>query len=182
MDTPDVVLRPVTAADLWLLERQADDPETGGGFNWSGYRDIVATRRRFDENRLIGPDSGCLIVQLDGASSSNVAGTVHWSRNTYGVPIWACWTIGIQLLPEFRGRGAGTASQRMLAAYLFGTTPVERVEAYTDVENVAEQRALEKAGFTREGEIRASQFREGRWRSLYLYSMVRAEYAGDPRP
>nr|BFE66224.1 GNAT family protein [Dactylosporangium thailandense] len=177
-----MVLRPVTAADLWLLERQADDPETGGGFNWSGYRDIAATRRRFDENRLIGPDAGCLIVQLDGASGPVTAGTVHWSRNTYGVPIWACWTIGIQLLPEFRGRGAGTASQRMLAAYLFGTTPVERVEAYTDVENVAEQRALEKAGFTREGEIRASQFREGRWRSLYLYSMVRAEYAGDPRP
>jgi RimJ/RimL family protein N-acetyltransferase len=176
VETPEVVLRPVMAADLWLLERQADDPEAGGAFNWSGYRDIVATRRRFEENRLIGPDGGSLIVQLDGS----VAGNVVWMRHAYGTPIWSCWTIGISLLPEFRGRGAGTVAQRMLAAYLFATTPQERVEAYTDVENVAEQRALTKAGFTREGEIRSAQFREGRWRSLYLYSLLRDDPTSTP--
>ncbi|WP_433208491.1 GNAT family N-acetyltransferase [Dactylosporangium sp. CS-047395] len=174
METPDVVLRPVAAADLWVLERQADDPEAGGLFNWSGYRDIAATRRRFEENRLITADGGCLIVQVGGAAAGNVV----WNRHTYGVPIWACWNIGIALLPEFRGRGAGAVAQRMLAAYLLGTTPLERIEAYTDVENVAEQRSLAKAGFTREGEIRSAQFREGRWRSLYLYSLIRAELAG----
>jgi RimJ/RimL family protein N-acetyltransferase len=173
VETPEVVLRPVTAADLWLLERQADDPETGGAFNWSGYRDIAATLRRFEEDRLIGPDGGHLIVQLGGA----VAGNVVWWRHTYGVPTWSCWTIGISLLPEFRGRGAGAVAQRMLAAYLFATTPQARVEAYTDVENVAEQRALTKAGFTLEGEIRSAQFREGRWRNVHLYSLLRDDAA-----
>ncbi|MEV8514771.1 GNAT family protein [Dactylosporangium sp. NPDC051484] len=176
MEIPDVVLRPVRAEDLWLLERQADEPDAGGVFNWSGFRDIAGTRRRFADNRLIGPDAGCLIVQVAGA----VAGTVVWSRLTYGMPTWSCWNIGISLLGEFRGRGLGTAAQQRLTAYLFDTTPVERVEAYTDVENVAEQRALEKAGFTREGTIRSAQFREGRWRSLYLYSVLRDEFKAIP--
>ncbi|MFI5913000.1 GNAT family N-acetyltransferase [Dactylosporangium sp. NPDC051541] len=177
LDIPDVRLRPVAAADFWLVELQADDPEAGGAFNWAGYRDIAATRRRFEENRLIGPDSGCLIVQAGGA----VAGSVLWNRQSYGVRTWSCWNIGIALLAPYRGRGIGAVAQRLLTEYLFDTTPVERVEAYTDVENVAEQRALEKAGFTREGLIRSAQFREGRWRSLYLYSLIRDELKASPR-
>lgn len=172
MESPGVALRPVTADDLWLLERQADEPDTGGVFNWSGYRDIAGIRRRFAENRLIGPDSGCLIVQRPEA----VAGTVGWSRVTYGIPAWNCWNIGVSLLAQYRGRGFGTAAQRLLTAYLFDTTAVQRVEAYTDVENVAERRALEKAGFTREGRLRATQFRGGRWRDVFLYSVLRDEF------
>ena len=112
--------------------------------------------------------------------AQEVAGTVVWSRVTYGMPAWSCWNIGISLLAEFRGRGIGTAAQHRLCAYLFGTTPVERIEAYTDVENAAEQRALDKAGFTREGTIRAAQFREGRWRSVLLYSVLRDEFKAIP--
>jgi RimJ/RimL family protein N-acetyltransferase len=170
------VLRPVTAADLWLLERQADEPDAAGAFNWSGYRDIAGTRRRFAENRLIGPDGGCLVVHV----AQGLAGTVVWNRVTYGMPAWSCWNIGISLLAEFRGQGIGTAAQHRLAAYLFDTTPVERVEAHTDVANVAEQRALEKAGFTREGTIRSAQFRDGRWRSVQLYSVLRDEFKAIP--
>jgi RimJ/RimL family protein N-acetyltransferase len=176
VELPTPVLRPVTAEDLWVLERQADDPEAGGLYNWSGFRDIAGTRRRFEDNRLIGPDGGCLIVQLP----QGVAGTVSWGLVTYGIPAWNCWNIGISLLPQFRGRGHGTAAQHRLAAYLFDTTPAQRVEAYTDVENVAEQRALEKAGFTREGTIRSAQFREGRWRTLHLYSVLRDEFKAEP--
>lgn len=172
MESSDVALRPVGADDLWVLDRQADEPDVAGAFNWAGFRDIAATRRRFAENRLIGPDGGTLLVRAAG----EVAGTVVWGRVTYGMPAWNCWNIGISLLPDFRGRGIGTAAQRRLVAYLFDTTPVERVEAYTDVENVAERRALEKAGFTREGRLRATQFRGGRWRDVFLYSVLRDEF------
>lgn len=164
-----MVLRPATADDLWLFERQAVEPDAAGVFNWAGYRDARAARRRFEENGLITPDDGCLIVEAD----KGAAGTVVWRKVTYGTPLWWCWNIGIALLPEHRGKGIGTAAQRDLVAYLFDTSPVQRVEAYTDVENTAEQRALENAGFTREGVLRATQFREGRWRDLVVYAQVR---------
>ena len=173
----DVVLRPVKAGDLWLMERLADDPEAGGAFNWSGYRDIAATRRRFEENRLLGPDRGCLIVEAGGA----VAGDVVWGRVNYGTDAWWCWNIGIALLPEYRGHGHGTTAQRRLVEYLFATTTAHRIEACTDVENVAEQRSLEKAGFLREGTVRGAQFRDGRWRDLFLYALLRTDAASEPR-
>lgn len=54
---------------------------------------------------------------------------------------------------------------------------MNRIQASTDVTNVAEQRALEKAGFTREGVLRGAQFRDGSWHDLFLYSLLRS----DPR-
>ncbi|MEJ3747687.1 GNAT family protein [Actinomycetes bacterium KLBMP 9797] len=171
MDDVRVALRPAVAADFWLFERQAVDPGAGGVFNWSGFKDVGRMRRRFDENGLVGPDDGCLIV----VAGETVAGTVVWHKAVYGAPAWSCWNIGISLLPEHRGRGVGTRAQRQLVSYLLDTTPVTRIEAYTDVENHAEQRALEKAGFVREGTLRSTQFREGRWRDMVIYSVLRDE-------
>ena len=85
------------------------------------------------------------------------------------------WNIGIALIPEARGRGHGTEAQARLADYLFANTTVNRVEAQTDTENVAEQRALEKAGFRREGVARGSQFRAGAYHDLVSYSMLRGD-------
>jgi aminoglycoside 6'-N-acetyltransferase len=63
----------------------------------------------------------------------------------------------------------------LLVAYLFATYPIARVQATTDVTNVAEQRALERAGFSREGVLRQAQFRAGAWHDLVMYSKLRDE-------
>ena len=44
-----------------------------------------------------------------------------------------------------------------------------------EITNVAEQRALEKAGFTREGILRGTVFRPGRWHDQVIYSVLRDE-------
>jgi RimJ/RimL family protein N-acetyltransferase len=41
------------------------------------------------------------------------------------------------------------------------------------MDNVAEQRALDKAGFTKEGVLRGIAFRDGRWRDGLRYSVLR---------
>ena len=66
-------------------------------------------------------------------------------------------------------------NQRLMAAYLFATYPIARVEASTDITNMPEQRALEKAGFTREGVLRKAQWRAGAWHDLVVYSKLRGE-------
>lgn len=85
------------------------------------------------------------------------------------------WALGIGLLPEARGQGVGSAAQRLAAEYLFDTTEFERVEATTDVDNVAEQRALAKAGFTREGVTRGAQLRGGIRRDVVHYGLLRSD-------
>lgn len=173
MSNLNVALRPACEADLWIFEEQAVDPEVGGIFNWSGFRNVAATKRRLMEDGLIGNDDGCLVVWTD----DEPVGTVVWKKAYYGTPSWFCWNIGISVLPNHRHKGVGTKSQAALVRYLFDTSPVQRIEAYTDVANVAEQRALGKIGFIREGVLRSTQFRQGSWRDLYLYSMMREDFS-----
>jgi RimJ/RimL family protein N-acetyltransferase len=56
-------------------------------------------------------------------------------------------------------------------------TAVNRVQAHTDLSNIAEQRALDGAGFTREGLVRAAQWRAGAYQDGYLYAIVRDDIA-----
>lgn len=72
----------------------------------------------------------------------------------------------------------GTWAKRELVRLILLHTPVNRVEASTDVTNLPEQRALGKAGFTREGVLRGAQWRLGAWHDMVLFSRLRA----DPEP
>ena len=105
------------------------------------------------------------------------AGFVVWRAVELSGPV-VCYNIGILLLPKERGQGLGSAAQCLLADYLFCTTLANRVEAGTEAENIAEQRALEKAGFQREGLHRGRGFRDGRMVDGITYARLRA----DPHP
>lgn len=59
--------------------------------------------------------------------------------------------------------------------YLFAHTTVHRIEAVTEVGNAAEQGALEKTGFTREGMMRGEFWRGGVWRDMVIYSILRTD-------
>jgi RimJ/RimL family protein N-acetyltransferase len=166
-------LRPVRRADLEMLERWWGDPEAQGHHNWFGFAPSEWLRRRFDQDGLLGEDRGNLLVELpDG----NLAGDVSYYAVHHGPnPGSRAFNLGIALLPAHRGHGLGAEAQRQLAAYLFANTMVERLEASTDVENLAEQRALERASFTREGVLRNAQFRDGSFHDLVLYSRLRGD-------
>jgi RimJ/RimL family protein N-acetyltransferase len=111
---------------------------------------------------------------VESVASREPIGTVSWRTVRYGPnPESAAWNIGISLVPDARGHGFGTEAQRVLADHLLATTPANRVEAMTDIDNEAEQRSLEKAGFAREGVLRGSQYRAGGFHDLVVYARVR---------
>lgn len=169
----DTRLRHVAANDLPLIKRFFTEPEIAGEFSWFGRSGVQDLDEQFNENGMLAEDRGRLIVEIAG---SVAAGMVSWHAARYGPDPWSrAWNIGIGLLPEARGQGVGTAAQRLLADELFATTTVNRVEAETDVDNVPEHHALEKAGFTREGVLRGAQFRNGAWRDLVVFSRLRGE-------
>jgi aminoglycoside 6'-N-acetyltransferase len=53
-----------------------------------------------------------------------------------------------------------------------------RIQAWTDWANLAERRAVEKAGFVREGVLRSAVWLGGQWHDAVIYSMLRAERPG----
>ena len=163
-------LRPVQEDDLPLLYRLTSDPLGSGEYGWFGWRDPGIFRRQWAENGLLGDDGGFLVA-VKGPES---VGLMNWRKHKTGT-VSHCWEIGIALAPEVRGRGYGTQAHRLLTAYLFAHTMVNRIEATTETGNIAEQRALEKAGFTREGVLRGYGWRDGRWVDGVLYSILRAD-------
>jgi RimJ/RimL family protein N-acetyltransferase len=84
--------------------------------------------------------------------------------------------------PGARGHGDGTQAHRLLARYLFAHSTAHRIEASTETANLAERRALEKAGFTAEGVARAIGWRDGQWRDGVTYSLLRTDPAAHPAP
>ena len=163
-------LRPVDEEDLPLLQKLTLDPEVTGEFGRFGWFDPRRWQRGWADNGLIGPDGGTLLVVRDGEP----LGMMNWRRRPT-TPAAYCWEMGIALLPEARGHGYGTAAHRLLVRYLFAHTTVHRIEAATEVDNIAEQRALEKAGFTREGVMRGIGWRQGAWRDGVTYSFLRTD-------
>jgi RimJ/RimL family protein N-acetyltransferase len=173
-DVDDVVLRPVVEDDLPLLDGLLNDPAIAAPFQWYGWRDPGRWARGWKENGLLGPDGGKLVV----AAGAETLGCVSWRKiEVSGASYF--WNIGALLLPGVRGRGVGTRAQRLLVRYLFAHTPVVRIEADTEKDNIAEQRALEKVGFIREGVLRSVIFRDGKWRDGMVYGILRDDFDPD---
>ncbi|MDN5766443.1 MAG: GNAT family N-acetyltransferase [Humibacillus sp.] len=159
-----VSLRPLRQGEL--TEARDAESEFDDFGPRPGYREPPPCR--------LDDDFGALAVVL----ADQVVGNVGWH--------WVRWgpsagsrnpMIGIWLEGSARGLGVGTQAQRLLVDLVFRHTVANRVEAHTDVHNHAEQRALEKAGFTQEGVIRGAQWRDGAHRDGFLYSVLRSEWS-----
>ena len=62
--------------------------------------------------------------------------------------------IGYWLLPGARGRGVSARAARLLATWTIESLGIDRIEALVDFDNTASLRSIERAGFTREGQLR----------------------------
>jgi RimJ/RimL family protein N-acetyltransferase len=166
-------LRRVDPGDIDVLEAQYASRDVAGDHSWFGFVDAGKVRGRVEAGDTLRPGDGILAVVDD---EDVLVGELSWRRSINGPPPNGdCWNIGIWIAPEHRGKGHGKAAQRLGAAYLFEHTTFERVEASTEAGNLAEQRALEAAGFTREGVLRHACFRGGEWRDMVVFSKLRGE-------
>lgn len=167
-----VELRPVRESDVEFLCRFDVEPGLIGP-NWYGFRDAGRQRRRLQSDGWLGDEDGKLIVSAGG----EVAGFVGWTPAGHGAGRYH--SVGIVLLPEWRGRGIGTRAQALLCRYLFAHTAAHRIEAGTQPENAAEQGALRKIGFRQEGVLRGAEFRDGAWCDIVVFGLLRGEQMPD---
>jgi RimJ/RimL family protein N-acetyltransferase len=159
-------LRPARPEEAELVAEWRADPQTEYE-DWGDPPPGVGASESMPKPHGMGE-----LMITDG--SDQPVGTVSWHQVLHGPNVGSiALDIGIYLRPEHRGVGHGTRAQRMVTEYLFRTFSVQRVQASTDVTNIAEQRALERAGFQREGLIRGAQWRLGEWHDLVSYARLR---------
>lgn len=146
-----VRLTPLTAADADDYHALACRPEV---VRYSvppvppAYRDTVRRCRHAGARWLAGEHAELVIRD---AATGAFAGQVQLSNIA---PPLGQAMVGYGVAAGYRGRGFATRAVRLLAGWAFTATPLARLVAGTAVENVASQRVLEKAGFTREAVLR----------------------------
>jgi ribosomal-protein-alanine N-acetyltransferase len=177
MTNDAIHLRPVEERDLATLERIDKERALSEPFEWRGFGNPAERRRRWERDGYLGDGEGLLVVAL---ADESIVGFVDWSPAGGSTHLRGCFRIGILLLPEHRSRGYGSLAQVLLSDYLFSNTLANRLEATTEQDNLAEQRALEKAGFTREGILRGRGFLRGSWRDGVIYSRLRNDASPSP--
>jgi RimJ/RimL family protein N-acetyltransferase len=171
--TSDIHLRPFDEPDLALFVRFSVDRSLSEPFSWHGFRSPDEFRRRWVEDGFLGRSPHFLAI---ADAEGRAIGWVTWRENERPGP--GAWEIGALVVPDRRGEGVGTIAQSLLVEHLFETTTAHRIWAGTETTNVAEQRALEKCGFRREGVLRSGVFRAGRWRDSVVFARLRE----DPAP
>lgn len=82
------------------------------------------------------------------------------------------------LTREACGKGLAKEAVGLLVVYLFSGYAVERLSSFTDMQNKPAQKLLEALGFQREGILRRVSFRDGAWRVIAIYGLLRDEWKG----
>lgn len=126
--------------------------------------------RLFLEPKGHSEGSTFIILKKDGVP----IGDINHRGGTQHSPM----EIGYALVPNERGRGYGTEAIAIMVDYLILAQDIQRIQATTLTDNKPSQRALEKAGFIKEGLMRKSSWVRGRWRDDFMYAITRDDWRG----
>ena len=83
--------------------------------------------------------------------------------------------LGYWVRSSEMGKGVAVVAVRLLAAWAFQNTALERLEIVVAVGNVRSQRVAEKAGAVREGILRRRLLIHDTFHDAIMYSIVRGE-------
>ena len=150
----------------------------------SGFRaavDAVARERRYlafleappleNVTRFVLNEHGS--PQFVVVSADTVVGWCDVLPNRTRVIYSHCGTLGVGLLPDFRGKGIGRnlMGQTIDAAFAFGLTRIELTVREENVNAIALYKSL---GFEIEGLHRNAVCIEGQYENLYSMALLRA--------
>lgn len=164
LDGKTVNLRIVEKEDLPLWAEWNNNPDFFGDFIWFPQHSKTEFEKRYDN---LTPDSKWFFIEKkDG---TKIGGIIHFL-------VGNLLEIGYILVPSERGKGYASEAVKIMVDYLFLSRDAVRIQANTDVNNLASQKVLEKAGFKKEGTIRKNAFFRGEWRDSCLFSILREEW------
>ena len=170
-----IVLRPIQDKDWSTIEEWGRDQDA----LWGPYQrfqmdHIPLLRQAYQQAGLLKRESGFLLIET--IQDQEVTGFVRYSLIPFPDADMPYPEIGFGI-PKASARGKGYAREavNLLVEYLFAGYPVEHIIAFTDRENAPAQRLMQRLGFQQEGALRRSTFRDGQWRDILIYGILRTE-------
>lgn len=81
--------------------------------------------------------------------------------------------LGYYIGEEYWGNGVCTQAVRLACEHVFNNTDIVRIFAEPFAENIGSCRVLEKNGFVLEGVLRKNAFKNGTFRDMKMYALVK---------
>ena len=151
----------------------AADPEVTRFFAWS--YDRPADAGEWIAGLPARRDAGVLLdflVEHRDRGLVGVTGLSELSRRDRRA------TVGTWFGRAHWGTGVNRESKALLAALAFGPLGLERLTAYTSTGNPRSQAALERAGFAREGVLRAFHRHPSGVHDVVVFGLLRSDWEG----
>lgn len=171
-----ILLRPIQDQDWPVIEEWSREREAlWGPFQRFQLDHLPLLRQAYQKTGLLKRESGLLLAET--LAARQVVGFVRYTLIPYPDADLPCPEIGFGIpVANAQGKGYAKEAVGLLIGYLFSGYPTERIVAFTDIENLPAQRVMEGLGFQREGVLRRAMFRDGQWREVAAYSILRHEH------
>lgn len=163
IDEKNITIRTIEDEDLEIIHKW-NSQMVRGDFQEFRFQSLNELKKEYNENGLCSNEFQILMLKDKGSK----IGLVYLNFYRDGIV-----KIGLVLNPESCNKGIGTIILKIMTKYLFNNYQVVRIEADTDVENIAAQKILKKVGFLKEGTLRKYRFHHGKYHNSYIYGLVR---------
>jgi RimJ/RimL family protein N-acetyltransferase len=164
-----VSLRRIREEDLGLLTAWSSSREAHGDYLSVEGFSLLDWQVKFAEHGFWRRASRAYIIEL--LKGGAIGTTNFWRRSEK--PDTAVISIKIAI-PEFRGHGYGYAAQKALINHLFKQEKIDKIEVYTDINNLPQQKCLAKLGFMVVESLRYQD--QTTWRDGMLCRLTREQF------
>ena len=173
---PTLTLRYATADDAPRLLELAGDAAVTRWFSWGPYS-VVAEPLAYIRSLAEKREAGALLDFVVDHREDGVIGVTGLSelsaRNRHA-------TVGTWFGRDWWGRGVNAESKALIGALAFRPLGLERLTAWANARNGRSQAALERAGYRREGVLRAWHRHGEQMHDVVVFRMLRAEFEASP--
>lgn len=153
--------------------------------------EIYRQSRNAPEMRMTGGYGNCLTHEQarDGIDSRQDAenpsalcairvaeDVVGWAGTFLHDPRARVAEVAYYVLPEYWGNGYASEATRLLVTFAFDELNARRVEASVQADNPGSRRVLEKLDFQQEGTKREAYYKDGEYKNITLWSLLKTEF------
>lgn len=169
-----VLLREIQDKDMELLNKLINSPEIEN--NVVGWSKPVSMYEQMDWYHNLKNETGIRYMISDCNNILESFGTcviskIDWKNRN-------C-SIDIKLDTNLQNKGYGTETIALIVKYIFNELNMNRIFVNILEYNIASQKLFEKNGFIREGIQRQAIYKNGKYNSLCLYSLLKEDFLNE---
>ena len=165
----EICLRRLTEEDIPGMLEWMHDPEINRWFQFDPDSINEESARRFIENSFTETQRHYAVSDESGIYYGTASLHEIDLKNGHGT-----YSAGLRSCAV--GSGAGTAALRIILRVAFEELGLKRVISNVLSDNLRSQKMLEKCGMRYEGCFRSHVKKDGVWRDLYWFAILREEY------